>query len=73
MTRRITITLNDDEQKMLEKVIKMYDCTTSSLIKNFAFEKIEDEYDMSIIREFEARELKGKAKVRNASDFFAEC
>ena len=73
MAKRITININDDEQKILEKVMQMYDCSISSLIKNFAFEKIEDEYDVSILREFEKDEAEGKAKVRPANEFFAEC
>ena len=73
MAKRITININDDEQKMLEKVVQMYDCSIASLIKNFAFEKIEDEYDVSVLREFEKREAEGKSKVRPAKEFFAEC
>ena len=73
MAKRITIDINDDEQKMLEKVAQMYDCNISSLIKNFAFEKMEDEYDVSILREFEGNEAEGKTKVRPANEFFAEC
>ena len=51
MAKRITININDDEQKMLEKVVQMYDCSIASLIKNFAFEKIEDEYDIAVAAE----------------------
>ena len=50
----ISIRVNDDEKAILENASKIYGCGISSMVKQLAFEKLEDEYDMKVIKEYEA-------------------
>ena len=56
----ITIRLNDEEQKAFNEYAKLYDIPLSTLFKQTLEEKIEDEIDMKVIQEYEA-------KVKNES------
>lgn len=51
----ITIRLNDEEEKIFTEYAKLYDIPLSTLFKQTLEEKIEDEIDMKIIREYEAK------------------
>ncbi len=50
----VSVRFNDEESKLLRQVSALYGCGVSSLIKRLAFEKLEDEYDLQIIRDYEA-------------------
>ena len=49
----ISIRLNEEEKKLLEQVSSVYGSGLSSVLKQLAFEKLEDEYDLQIIRKYE--------------------
>lgn len=47
----ISVRVNDDEMSVLENASKMYSGGISSMIKKIVFERIEDEYDLSVAKE----------------------
>ena len=73
MSNTVTIRLSDEERKMLDVVAQAHDCKVSSLMKRFALEKVEDEYDISIFEKYEKQDAEGRMKTRPIDAFFAEC
>ena len=73
MSNTVTIRLSDEERKMLDVVAQAHDCKVSSLMKRFALEKVEDEYDISIFEKYEKQDAEGRMKTRSIDAFFAEC
>ena len=67
------IRLSDEERKMLDVVAQAHDCKVPSLMKRFALEKVEDEYDISIFEKYEKQDAEGRMKTRPIDAFFAEC
>ena len=53
MSAVISVRVNDNEKAILDKASAAFNCKISSLIKKLTFEKLEDEYDMRVIREYE--------------------
>ena len=49
----ITIRLNDNEEKIFNEYARLYGKPLSTLFKKILEEKIEDEFDMKIINEYE--------------------
>jgi len=68
----ISIRVNDDEKAILENASKIYGCGISSMVKQLAFEKLEDEYDMKVIKEYEAEKAAGKIKTRSIEELWKE-
>ena len=48
----ISVRVNDDEMSILEKASKMYSGGISSMIKKIVFERLEDDYDLSVAKEY---------------------
>lgn len=42
------------------------------MVKQLAFEKLEDEYDMKVIKEYEAEKAAGKIKTRSIEELWKE-
>ncbi len=55
----VSVRFNEEESKLLRQVSALYGCGVSSLIKRLAFEKLEDEYDLQIMRDYEAEKTAG--------------
>lgn len=72
MSKVISVRVNDDELEMLDQAAVMYNCGVSSLIKKLALEKLEDEYDLSVIQSYEEAKSKGKLKLRPAEELWEE-
>lgn len=62
MSETITVRVNEAEINALNTVAKIYNCKVSSLLKRLAFEQIENEYDISVIKEYEKKAANGKTK-----------
>ena len=60
----ISVRVNDDEMAILKEASKLYDCGMSSMIKRLTFEKLEDEFDMKIISDYESAKAKGTLETR---------
>lgn len=69
MPKTITIRLNSEEELMMEKLSKMYSCGISTALKRLALEKLEDEYDIETIKEFEKQSKNKDVKFINQKDF----
>lgn len=60
----ISLRVNQEEKRILEDFSKLYNCGVSSMIKKILFEKLEEEYDLKIVKEFEEKEK------NNETEFF---
>ncbi len=72
MAGTITIRVNDMEEKILDQVADVYGLGKSSLIKQLAFEKLEDEYDLKLIEEYEKKEAAGKLKTKPVDELWKD-
>lgn len=59
----LTIRLNQEEEKIFNSVANLYGGKLSTAIKQLALEKIEDEYDMQLIKDFEEREERNEVDL----------
>ena len=69
MPKTITIRLNEEEELMMDKLSKMYNCGISTAIKRLALEKLEDEYDKSIALKFEEDLNSGNIEYIDQKEF----
>ena len=72
MAGTITIRLNDVEEEILDKASLVHGLGKSSLLKQLAFERLEDEYDLKIFEKYEAKKAKGTLKLRPIEELWAE-
>lgn len=72
MARVISVRVTDAEQTILNQASAVYGCGVSSLIKRLAFEKLEDEYDLQVIREYEKDKSAGTLKTRPIEELWDE-
>lgn len=72
MAGTITIRLNDAEDAIIERASSLHGIGKSSLIKQLALEKLEDEYDLKIFEEYEKKKAKGTLKIRPIEELWAE-
>ena len=72
MSAIISVRVSDEEQALLNKAASIYGCGVSSLMKRLVFEKLEDEYDLHMIEEYENKKKNGSLKTRPASELWAE-
>ena len=59
----LTIRLNQEEEKIFNSVANLYGGKLSTAIKQLALEKIEDEYDIQLIKDFEEREERNEVNL----------
>jgi predicted DNA-binding protein len=64
----VTLRLNDEEEKVLELLVKYFDADKSKILKEAMWDKYEDLRDQEIIEEFEKKERAGKSKFESADD-----
>ena len=72
MREVLSISLNDTEQEMLNSISRLYDCGRSAIIKQLAFERMEDLFDLKVIEEYEKKKSKGKIKLHSHEDVFGD-
>lgn len=72
MAGTITIRVNDIEEAILEQASAVHGLGKSSLLKRLAFEKLEDEYDLKIIEEYEKKKAEGALKTKPAEELWKE-
>lgn len=63
MSSVISVRVNEAERKMLNKASAVYGCGISSLMKKLVFEKLEDEYDLKVIAEYEQEKADGTLEL----------
>jgi hypothetical protein len=64
----VTLRLNDEEEKILELLVKYFDADKSKILKEAMWDKYEDLRDQEIIEGFEKKERAGKIKFESADD-----
>ncbi|MDC7955370.1 DUF6290 family protein [Fusobacterium simiae] len=65
----ITIRLTDEERDILNNVAHLYGGKLSTAVKSILFEKIEEGYNLKLIKDFEKREKENKVELVSLSDF----
>ncbi|XVH00112.1 type II toxin-antitoxin system RelB family antitoxin (plasmid) [Eubacteriales bacterium KG127] len=68
----VSLRLNENEKNMLERVSAMYGCGLSSMIKKIVFERLEDEYDLKVIQEYEKSKEDGTLELMDSNDVWKE-
>ena len=72
MSSVISVRINEKESEILNQAAAIYGCAVSSLLKRLAFEKLEDEYDMQVIKKYEEEKRRGKVKTYPIEELFEE-
>ena len=72
MSSVISVRINEKESEILNQAAAIYGCAVSSLLKRLALEKLEDEYDMQVIKKYEEEKRKGKVKTYPIKELFEE-
>ncbi len=68
-----SIRLTDEERKLAESYARLHSITLSEAFKRALFEKIEDEYDMTIGQEAYDEYIADQRKSRPVSELWKEC
>ena len=55
MSSVISVRINEKGAEILNQAAAIYGCAVSSLLKRLALEKLEDEYDMQVIKNMKKR------------------
>ena len=58
----VSLRVTEDERVLMESYSKLHGISLSDAIKKAFFEKLEDEYDLKAIREYETAKAKGNVK-----------
>ena len=72
MSAVISVRLNDQEQNFLEQASESMQCKISTLLKELTFQKLEDEYDMHMISEYEKEKEAGTLELFSLDDVVKE-
>ena len=72
MSSVISVRINEKEAEILNQAAAIYGCAVASLLKRLALEKLEDEYDMQVIKKYEEERRKGKVKIYPIEELFEE-
>ncbi len=59
----VSLRVTDEEKAWMESYAKVHGVNLSEAIKEAFFDKLEDEYDIKRIREYEAEKAKGTLKT----------
>ncbi|MGI6307218.1 MAG: type II toxin-antitoxin system RelB family antitoxin [Dethiobacteria bacterium] len=60
----ISFRVSDEEKELMENYANWLGVSLSEAIKTIFFEKMEDEYDLRVIAEYEAAEKEGKIEYK---------
>lgn len=72
MSSTVTIRLNDEEKKIFTESSKVYKGGLSTMIKQLALEKLQDEYDLAAAERFESGISDGSVTIRPYSELLKE-
>ncbi len=68
-----SIRLTDDERKLPESYARLHSCSVSEAFKRALFERIEDEFDLTLGQEAFAEYVSDHRKSRPVSVLWKEC
>lgn len=66
----VTVHLNDEECRILVRAAEVYDGDVPSMMKQLVFERLEDEFDLKEIADYEARERNGETEYYSADQMW---
>lgn len=72
MASVISVRVNEREAELFRRAAFLHGCGVSSLLKKLALEKLEDDYDWQIIKEYEQSKRDGTLELIPANEFFEE-
>ena len=72
MSSTVTIRLNEEEKKIFNEYAKVYKGGLSTMIKQLALEKLQDEYDLAAAERFEKGLAEGSITVRPYAELLKE-
>lgn len=64
----LTIRLNEEEKRIFQSVSGLYGGKLSTTIKQLALEKLEDEYDLQLMKEYEERKERNEVEYVSFED-----
>jgi hypothetical protein len=64
----VSLRVSEQEKNWMESYAKVHGINLSDAIKAAFFEKLEDEYDLKIVREYEAEKAKGSMKYYSIAE-----
>ncbi|MGP1471036.1 MAG: DUF6290 family protein [Schwartzia sp. (in: firmicutes)] len=68
MSAIISVRVNDQEEAALAQASALFHCKMSSLMKKFTFERLEEEYDLCVIKEYEKEKADGTLALFDFND-----
>ncbi len=68
----ISVRVTDEEREILEKAKAVYGCGISTLLKRVTFEKLEDDFDLKLIKNYEEKRKNNTIEVMDIDDFWEE-
>lgn len=72
MSSVISVRVNPNEEAVLAKAAEVFHCKVSTLMKKLTFEKLEDEYDLRAIEEYEKEKDEGTLELFDFDDVVKE-
>lgn len=68
----ISLRIPDEDLQVLKAYAKFHNKTLSEIIRNTMIEKIEDEYDLKVIEEYEKEKKAGTLKTYSHEELWSE-
>ena len=72
MSSTVTIRLNDEEKQIFTEYAKVYKGGLSTMIKQLALEKLQDEFDIGVAEKFEKGLSDGTITIRPYGELLKE-
>ena len=72
MSRKINVRFNENEINALKKIADTHGVGLSTMIKTLALEKLSDDYDIKVIKEYEESKKNKKIELFDHDDAWKE-
>ncbi|MDU5970901.1 MAG: DUF6290 family protein [Finegoldia magna] len=72
MSRKINVRFNENEINALKKIADTQGMGLSTMIKTLALEKLSDEYDIQVVKEYEESKKNKKIELVNHDEAWKE-
>ena len=72
MSRKINVRFNENEINALKKIADNHGVGLSTMIKTLALEKLSDDYDIKVIKEYEESKKNKKIELVDHDDAWKE-
>ena len=72
MSRKINVRFNENEINALKKIADTHGVGLSTVIKTLALEKLSDDYDIQVVKEYEESKKNKKIELVNHDEAWKE-